>query len=104
MTPATIVKAAAHAKVDLIVLATHGKTSMEAFWAGSVTHSICSRSKIPLLLIPVAKSNPSSGLTDKAPENLISNAAMVKGRPRENRLARPRRFWYYCAGCRKGET
>lgn len=82
----TIVKAAAHAKVDLIVLATHGKTGMEAFWAGSVTHSICSRSKIPLLLIPVAKSDPSSGLTDKAPENLISNAAMVKGRPRENRL------------------
>jgi nucleotide-binding universal stress UspA family protein len=49
----TIVKAAANARVDLIVLATHGKTGMEAFWAGSVTHTICSRSKSPLLLIPI---------------------------------------------------
>ena len=49
----TIVNAAADAKVDLIVLATHGKTGMEAFWAGSVTHTICSRSKSPLLLIPI---------------------------------------------------
>jgi nucleotide-binding universal stress UspA family protein len=51
----TIVKAADDAKVDLIVLATHGKTGMEAFWAGSVTHSICSRSKRPLLLIPIVQ-------------------------------------------------
>ena len=49
----TIVTAATNAKVDLIVLATHGKTGMEAFWAGSVTHTICSRSKKPLLLIPI---------------------------------------------------
>jgi nucleotide-binding universal stress UspA family protein len=51
----TIVKAAADAKVDLIVLATHGKTGMEAFWAGSVANKICSQCKVPLLLIPVSK-------------------------------------------------
>jgi len=48
-----IVEAANRASIDLIVLATHGKTGMEAFWAGSVTNKICSRSKVPLLLTPV---------------------------------------------------
>jgi nucleotide-binding universal stress UspA family protein len=52
----TIVMAAAEAGVDLIVLATHGKTGMEAFWTGSVTHFICSRSNKPLLLIPIVQS------------------------------------------------
>lgn len=52
----TIVKAAGRAAIDLIVLATHGKTGMEAFWAGSVTHRICTLTRIPLLLIPLAKS------------------------------------------------
>jgi nucleotide-binding universal stress UspA family protein len=51
-----IMDAAFNAHIDLIVLATHGKTGMGAFWAGSVTHRICSKSKVPLLLIPVTKS------------------------------------------------
>lgn len=50
-----IVEAANRAPIDLIVLATHGKTGMEAFWAGSVTNKICSQSKVPLLLIPVTQ-------------------------------------------------
>lgn len=50
-----IVEAADRAAIDLITLATHGKTGMEAFWAGSVTNKICSQSKVPLLLVPVAK-------------------------------------------------
>lgn len=49
----TIVEAANLAPIDLIVLATHGKTGMEAFWAGSVTNKICSQCKVPLLLVPV---------------------------------------------------
>ena len=51
-----IMDAALSAQIDLIALATHGKTGMDAFWAGSVTHKICSQSKVPLLLIPVKKS------------------------------------------------
>jgi len=51
----TIAKAAGHARINLIVLATHGKTGMEAFWAGSVTHRLCTLTEIPLLLIPLAK-------------------------------------------------
>lgn len=51
----TIAKAAGSAKVDIIVLATHGKTGMEAFWAGSVTHRVCTLTRIPLLLLPLAR-------------------------------------------------
>ena len=46
----------ARADCHLIVLGTHGKTGMDAFWAGSVAHRICGQSRIPLLLIPVGKS------------------------------------------------
>jgi len=51
-----IVEAAVRAQIDLIVVSTHGKTGMDAFWSGSVAHRICSQSRIPLLLIPIGKS------------------------------------------------
>jgi nucleotide-binding universal stress UspA family protein len=38
---------------NLIVLGTHGKLGMDAFWAGSITPKISSRSRLPLLLVPV---------------------------------------------------
>jgi nucleotide-binding universal stress UspA family protein len=50
-----IVEAAVQARIDLIVLGTHGKTGMDAFWSGSVAHKICGQSRVPLLLIPVGK-------------------------------------------------
>ncbi|MFH1153148.1 MAG: universal stress protein [Pseudomonadota bacterium] len=52
--PATVIaESARKTKADIIVLATHGRSGMEAFWAGSVTHKLCSLSKTPLLLIPL---------------------------------------------------
>jgi nucleotide-binding universal stress UspA family protein len=48
-----IVITAEHMRADLIVLATHGKTGMDAFWSGSATPNVASRSIIPLLLVPV---------------------------------------------------
>lgn len=45
-------------QVDLIVLATHGKSGMEAFWEGSVAHRVCSRCLVPILLIPVNGASP----------------------------------------------
>lgn len=42
-------------RADLIVLATHGKTAMDAFWSGSATPNVASRSVIPLLLVPVRR-------------------------------------------------
>jgi len=50
-----ITDAANTSSIDLTVLATHGKTGMQAFWEGSVAHRICSFSRVPLLLIPLAK-------------------------------------------------
>lgn len=47
-----IVGAARKTQADLIVLATHGKTGLQAFWAGSVAARVCARTQIPLLLVP----------------------------------------------------
>jgi nucleotide-binding universal stress UspA family protein len=44
-------------KTDLIVMSTHGKSGLSAFWQGSIAAKVCSRCRIPLLLIPAAKSN-----------------------------------------------
>jgi nucleotide-binding universal stress UspA family protein len=49
----TIVETAEETESNLIVLGTHGKAGMEAFWSGSVAPKISSHSSIPLLLVPV---------------------------------------------------
>ena len=41
--------------VGLIVLATHGKAGMDAFWSGSVGPKVVSSTHLPVLLIPVKK-------------------------------------------------
>jgi nucleotide-binding universal stress UspA family protein len=48
-----IVNTAQRIEADLIVMGTHGKTGMEAFWSGSLTPKVSSKAKIPLLLAPV---------------------------------------------------
>lgn len=48
-----IVSAAERWKADLILLATHRKAGMDAFWAGSVAPDIARKTKLPLLLIPL---------------------------------------------------
>lgn len=48
-----IVDTAQQVHADLIVLGTHGRSGMNAFWAGSVVNQVCSLSQTPLLLIPV---------------------------------------------------
>ena len=40
---------------DLVVLGTHGKRGLDAFWAGSVAARVIGRSKVPLLLVPVVE-------------------------------------------------
>jgi len=50
-----ILAAAADEKVDLIVLGTHGKTGVGAFWAGSVAPKVVSSTHVPLLLVPAKK-------------------------------------------------
>jgi nucleotide-binding universal stress UspA family protein len=50
---AVIYDSARQLQIDLIVMATHGKSGMTAFWSGSVTNKVSSLSSIPLLLIPI---------------------------------------------------
>jgi len=50
---AVIVKSAEQAQSDLIVLSTHRKAGMNAFWARSVAPNVANRSALPLLLIPL---------------------------------------------------
>lgn len=52
---ATIAIAARELKAGLVILGTHGKSGMEAFWAGSVAHKVSSQSTVPLLLIPLKR-------------------------------------------------
>jgi nucleotide-binding universal stress UspA family protein len=53
-----IVKTAARVEADLIVLSTHARSQMDAFWSGSVTPKVASRSRLPLLLVPVPETEP----------------------------------------------
>jgi nucleotide-binding universal stress UspA family protein len=48
-----IVKSAKEFHADMIVLGTHSKTPMDAFWSGSVTPKIITQTHLPLLLVPV---------------------------------------------------
>lgn len=48
-----IVKEAQECGADIIVLGTHGRSGMEAFWAGSVAAAVAARSSLPLLLVPI---------------------------------------------------
>ncbi len=51
--PTVIVDIAERTRADLIVLGTHGKTGMDAFWSGSATPDVAKRSAVSLLLVPV---------------------------------------------------
>jgi nucleotide-binding universal stress UspA family protein len=49
----TIVNVAERSQADLIVLSTHRRAGMDAFWARSVSPHVARRTRIPLLLIPL---------------------------------------------------
>jgi nucleotide-binding universal stress UspA family protein len=55
-----IVRTAQRVQADLVVLGTHGKAGMDAFWSGSVAPQVSSRSHVPLLLVPVRVSEDGS--------------------------------------------
>ena len=48
-----IVRRARQVQADLIVMGTHGKKGVDAFWAGSVAPKVSNYSRRPLLLVPV---------------------------------------------------
>ncbi len=52
--PVNAISAAAEQKrADLVVLATHAKTGLDAFWSRSATPQISRKLQIPILLVPV---------------------------------------------------
>jgi len=53
----SIVKTAEESRSGLLILSTHRKAGMEAFWALSVAPKVVQRSKLPLLLIPLAENS-----------------------------------------------
>jgi nucleotide-binding universal stress UspA family protein len=53
-----IVRTAQQVRADLVVMGTHGKSGMEAFWSGSVAAQVSSRSHTPLLLVPLGQPDP----------------------------------------------
>ena len=52
-----IVRAAREFQADMIVMGTHSKTAMDAFWSGSVTPKLATQTHLPLLLVPVHEEN-----------------------------------------------
>ncbi len=55
-----IVRTAQRVQADVVVLGTHGKAGLDAFWSGSVAPQVASRSRVPLLLVPVRTSEDES--------------------------------------------
>ncbi|MGD8793565.1 MAG: universal stress protein [Anaerolineae bacterium] len=52
--PATVITQVVQEEgAGLVVLGTHGKTGLEAFWSESVAPQVCNRTRLPLLLVPV---------------------------------------------------
>lgn len=52
-TAPAILENAGRVKADLVVLATHGRANIDAFWSGSVTPKVMARSDVPVLLVRV---------------------------------------------------
>jgi nucleotide-binding universal stress UspA family protein len=52
--PASVISKAAE-NMDLIILSTHRRKGMGAFWARSVAPKVAQKTKIPLLLIPLSE-------------------------------------------------
>jgi nucleotide-binding universal stress UspA family protein len=48
-----IAQEAQASRADLIVMATHGKSHLDAFWEGSVAPTVSARTSVPLVLVPV---------------------------------------------------
>lgn len=56
--PTQIVAAEQQSEADLIVMATHGRTGLDAFWSGSIAPKVLSRVHAPMLLLHVAGAEP----------------------------------------------
>ncbi len=54
--PATsVVEAAEKGRADLVVMASHAKGAMDAFWSGSLTPKVVEKLRAPILLVRAAQ-------------------------------------------------
>ncbi len=53
-----IIEARERASADLVVMATHGRAGLGAFWSGSVAPKVLSRAHVPVLLLRVTGAEP----------------------------------------------
>jgi nucleotide-binding universal stress UspA family protein len=60
---ATIVDLAVQEKVDLIAIASHGRTGLPAFFFGSIAAGMLHRTQLPLLIVQSLR--PQSGTSEK---------------------------------------
>lgn len=59
--PARVIIDAAQAiQADMVVMGTHGKAGMDAFWAGSLPSKIAGKLYLPVLLVPVSEGHDAS--------------------------------------------
>lgn len=65
-----IVRTARKVQADMIVLATHGKSGMDAFWSGSIAPEVSGRAHAPMLLVPVHESPGLQKPERKSPDSL----------------------------------
>lgn len=56
--PAKIVEAEERGGADLLVIATHGRAGLDAFWSGSVAPQVLTRARVPVLLLRVKGEEP----------------------------------------------
>lgn len=56
--PTQIIAAEQHTRADLIVMATHGRAGLDAFWSGSIAPKVLSRTHAPTLLLRVVGAEP----------------------------------------------
>jgi nucleotide-binding universal stress UspA family protein len=61
----TIIDKACNTAADLIVMSTHGKAGLDAFWSGSVAPKVSSRSRLPLLLVPITEIELNQEVSDE---------------------------------------
>ncbi len=52
-----IIASARRLSADLVVMGTHGRAGVDAFWAGSVAAQVVAHSQAPLMLVPLGKSD-----------------------------------------------
>lgn len=58
LVPTGIINAAEQANADLLVMATHGRAGLAAFWSGSIAPKVVSQVRVPVLLLRVEGEEP----------------------------------------------